>query len=258
MRYAFAGDRDISVKVLRYLLDRGDAPEYLLVAAGNNASHAEQLIAMSGLPESRILRGPKFREPTGRRLLAQGNLDLILSIHFPYLVTEKVLPLAKQGVLNLHPSYLPWNRGWHTPTWGILDNTPAGGTLHFMDEGIDTGDIIHQVRATCEPWDTADSLYAKILAAEYQAFVEEWPRFRAGESVRRPQAPLAGSSHVRVGLRESKLQQIDLDEISTYRDVLARLRAMTTNRTHEAAFLEVDGQRYHVQVSFVPAAEQPT
>jgi methionyl-tRNA formyltransferase len=252
MRFAYAGDREISVKVLNYLMERGDVPEYLLVSNGAHASHVEELVAISGLPESRILRGSRFREPEGLQILHDAKLDVILSIHFPYLVTPEVLGLATDGVLNLHPSYLPWNRGWHTPTWCILDKTPAGGTLHFMNSGIDTGDIIDRVEVACEPWDTADSLYTKILDTEYSLFVRQWPTFRDGGSVRQAQDIAEGSSHLRADLRQSNIQRLDLDETLTVRELLDRLRAMTTSRTSEAAYVEVDGRKIRIQVTLTP------
>jgi methionyl-tRNA formyltransferase len=252
MRFAFAGDRAISVRVLNYLMERGDVPEYLLVADGERASHVDELIAISGLPEDRILRGSVFREPVGLKILTDAGLDLMLSIHFPYLVTGEVIHVAKDGILNLHPSYLPWNRGWHTPTWCILDGTPAGGTLHYMNEGIDTGDIIDQAEVQHEPWETADTLYAKILDAEFEVFVRHWPVFCNGKSVRCPQELESGTSHLRADLRTSHVQRLDLDEVTSIGDVITRLRALTTSRPHEAAFFEVDGQRVHVQVTLTP------
>jgi methionyl-tRNA formyltransferase len=256
MRFAYAGHRDISVRVLEYLLDRGDVPEFLLVADSTSTCHAERLIKLCGLPPERILCGSSFREPAGLDALREADLDMILSIHFPYLVTEDVLDIPTSGVLNLHPSYLPWNRGWHTPTWCILDGTPAGGSLHFMNAGIDTGDIIDQLEITCEPWDTADSLYSRILDAEYEVFVRHWPTYVAGKSVRRVQDPDDGSSHLRADLRQSDRQRIDLDQPTTAREVLTLLRSLTTNRIGEAAYFEANGQKMRVQISISPDKHQ--
>jgi len=46
--------------------------------------------------------------------------------------------------INLHPSLLPWNRGAHSNFWSFLEDTPKGVTIHIIDEGIDTGDILLQ------------------------------------------------------------------------------------------------------------------
>lgn len=46
--------------------------------------------------------------------------------------------------MNLHISYLPWNKGADPNFWSCIDGTPAGVTLHHIDAGVDTGDIIAQ------------------------------------------------------------------------------------------------------------------
>ena len=46
--------------------------------------------------------------------------------------------------MNLHLSYLPYNRGSHPIYWSIVEKTPLGVTIHEIDEGIDTGKIIFQ------------------------------------------------------------------------------------------------------------------
>ena len=44
----------------------------------------------------------------------------------------------------MHISLLPWNRGYHPNIWSFLEDTPKGVTIHYINEGIDTGDIIVQ------------------------------------------------------------------------------------------------------------------
>ena len=117
MRIVFAGDREISVQVLSFILARGIEPLALLVPAAGKASHADRLIDMCPFLEpERVLRGGLFREPEAVALLHELQLDYIICIHFPYIVPEEVLAAPCLGVLNLHPAFLPYNRGWHTPS----------------------------------------------------------------------------------------------------------------------------------------------
>lgn len=61
---------------------------------------------------------------------------------FDFIIASDVL--ARYAVLNLHPSYLPYNRGCHHSFWGIIERTPLGATLHWMTEELDKGPIIAQ------------------------------------------------------------------------------------------------------------------
>jgi len=249
-RFAFAGDRDVAVQVLDVLLEAGHRPVALLLTEPGRASHAHELESRCGfLPPEAILRGGEFRQPEALELLRSLRLDWILGIHFPYLVPPEVLELPREGVLNLHPALLPWNRGWHTPTWGILEGTAVGATLHFMDAGIDTGDIVHQRSLEPDPDDTADTLYRRLKDLEVDVFREAWPGLVDGSYRRMPQEAGAGTVHRRRDLFQPSVQRIELEETVTAGDLLRRMRALTTSRWDEAAYFEADGRRYRVQVS---------
>jgi len=249
LRIAFAGDRDIGVAVLRRILADEVKPLALLVSDPAKASHADELTRMcSFLPPERILVGSQFRQPSGIELLRGLDLDYVIGVHFPYVVPPEVLSLPRQGVLNLHPAFLPYNRGWHTPSWAILEDTPIGATLHFMDEGVDTGDIVHQKRIEISPGHTANSLYGELKELELTVFEEAWPRLLAGDYKRQRQDPSAGSEHKRKDLFQPDIQQIDLDATVKASDLLRTLRALTTNQVNEAAYFEAKGNRYRVQL----------
>lgn len=256
MRFAYAADRDIGVWALEHALAQGDRPVALLVPALDRASHAEELIRLCDhLDEDRIFVGASFRSEEGIARLRELDLDLLVSVHFPYVVPQAVLDLPRHGAVNLHPAYLPYNRGWHTPTWAILEQTPVGATLHRMDPGVDTGDIIHRRQLEVSPGDTANTLYQRLKALELEVFREAWTELRQGQVNASPQDPSEGTSHRRQDLSKSGVQRLDLNERMAVGDLLRRLRGLTTNRWDEAAWFEADGRRYRVQVTI--QAEEP-
>lgn len=235
------------MEVLRFIRSRGTEPLALLIP--DDASHGQELVDLSpALEPERVLRGARFREPSGVELLRGLELDFLIGVHFPLLVPQEVLDLPRRGVLNLHPAYLPWGRGWHTPSWAILEGTPAGATLHFMDEGLDSGDIVDQERLEVLPADTADTLYQRLKRLERAVFERAWPALVDGTYERRPQ-PEGGSAHRRSELLEERIQRIDLHRPEPPEELLRRLRALSTDRWQEAAWYEVDGRRYRVRLT---------
>ena len=70
--------------------------------------------------------------------------DIIISFGYKKLLKTKVIKAARRPIINLHMSYLPYNRGAHPNYWSFIDNTPRGVTIHEIDTGIDTGNIIIQ------------------------------------------------------------------------------------------------------------------
>jgi len=245
----FAGNRLLAVQILELLISEGINPLALLLPTQGKGSHNQEMMDLCDYLESdRIMFGNEFRQAEGIELLAELDPDYIVCIHFPYLIPAEVLSIPRTGVLNLHPAYLPFNRGWHTPSWAILTETPIGGTLHFMDEEIDTGDIVHQKEVQVLPTDTANSLYKRILETEYEVFKEALPSLIDHSFKRISQKNLKGSIHKKEDLFAQDMRKLDLDQEVRLGDLLKILKALTTNRVVESAFYEMDGKRYYLQV----------
>ncbi len=60
------------------------------------------------------------------------------------ILRRPVLELPRLGVLNVHLGLLPEIRGMSSPEWSLLKNVPVGITIHYMDEGIDTGPVLQR------------------------------------------------------------------------------------------------------------------
>lgn len=255
--YLFAGDRAIAVQALRRLVeDHGHVPRILCVSDRATASHADELVATyQELGGRHVLIGSELRTERGLARLRAAELDFALSVHFPDLVRTPALEAPRMGWLNLHPAYLPFNRGWHTPTWAILDGTPAGATLHVMVEEVDAGPIVARRLVPVMPSDTADSLYQRLLAVEVELLCDVWPRVAAGDWELQPNVKGEGSAHRAADLFHDDVQRIDRDELATAGRLIDRLRALTTNDVSEAAWFEQDGVRYRMRLEIV--AEVP-
>lgn len=251
----YAGDRQVSVWVLRFIIEQGVKPSALMIPDESRATHAQDLVGLCNyLDNSQILKGNQFRTEHGISLLKQLNAEYIICVHFPYIIPKEVLRIPKHGVINLHPAYLPYNRGWHTPSWAIWDETPYGATLHFIDEGIDTGDIIHQKEMQILPDDTADTLYKRVMKLEFEVFKDAWPSLMSGTYSRKPQSHKQGSAHKKTDLKS--LQLIDLNKQVKAGDLIRLLRALTTNAMEESTYFEVSGKRYRMQLHIIKSKRE--
>lgn len=72
------------------------------------------------------------------------NFDIIISFGYQHLIDKNIINNLKCPIINLHISFLPYNRGAHPNFWSFMENTPSGITIHEVDAGIDTGKIIYQ------------------------------------------------------------------------------------------------------------------
>ena len=234
-KLAYAANRSIGFKGLELLLAAGWLPEILILPGADRAEFANE---MKGLvPGVEVIEGRAFRE-TGVDVIASFGLDYILSVHFPYIIPPAILKIPAIGTLNLHPAYLPFNRGSNTPTWAIVEGNPYGATLHWVDEGLDTGAIALQKELDVRLDDTAHSLYQRVLKLELELLNEALPLLFSRTLPRVSQAG-RGSRHMKEELRA--MQRLELTEFCQVGDVLKLLRALTTKDWDEAAYFEMDG-----------------
>lgn len=91
--------------------------------------------------------------------------DLILSVGYPKILRSALLSVPRRLAVNFHASLLPAYRGKHPVFWCLRHGERWSGlTVHVMDRGIDTGDLIYQVRLRTRRDDTVSSLYERIQA----------------------------------------------------------------------------------------------
>lgn len=119
-------------------------------------------------------------------LLHEGPLTLmppvefIVSYGYRHMIREPVLSAFKGRIINLHISYLPWNRGADPNFWSWVEGTPKGVTIHEIDAGLDTGGLIAQREVSFQNGDTLSSSYEKLNAEIVKLFSENWPLIRSG------------------------------------------------------------------------------
>ena len=122
------------------------------------------------------------------------DYDFIVSYGWPFIIPPKTVRHFGPRIINIHIGYLPWNRGADPNFWSWHDDTPKGVTIHQMDEGIDTGPILSQVRLPLDPRMTLKMSYGVLRAAAESLFIGAWSSIRNQTVPPYPQAGL-GTSH---------------------------------------------------------------
>lgn len=179
------------------------------------------------------------------RIIRDVEPDYVVSCGYHHIVPEEILDIPSVGCLNLHSSYLPYNRGANPNVWSIVDDTPSGVTIHWMDPGIDTGDIIAQEKVQVEFSDTGKDLYEKLEDAQVELFQKVWPDILSGEISETTQSEDTGTSH-----RASKFEdlcKLNPNEEVRVKDFLDRLRALTFPPYNNAE-IEIDGETYYIEI----------
>lgn len=107
------------------------------------------------------------------------NPDFILSYRYRHIIDEKFLQMVKVPIVNLHHSFLPFNRGAHPNFWSFYEDTPKGISIHLIDKGIDTGDIIYQEEIQLNLKSTFRETYKKLDDEIVDRFIKIFPNIIA-------------------------------------------------------------------------------
>ena len=146
--------------------------------------------------------------------------DFIISYGFAFILPEEVIQLFHNKAINLHISYLPWNRGSDPDLWSLVENTPKGVTIHFLDKGVDTGDIIAQKEVACLNDDSIDTYYNRLHKEIRELFSECWPIIKQGNAPRKKQEG-KGSYHRSVD-REKVVHLLNIGGDTLIEEVLGK------------------------------------
>lgn len=134
-------------------------------------------------------------EKISKETIEKIQPDLIISYNYKFIIKKEILDSLPNRIINLHISLLPYNRGSNPNIWSFLEDTPKGVTIHYIDEGIDTGAILFQKELIFEENnETLSSSYDKLNKEIQSLFIENWVAIINLNFIPIPQSNY-GSSH---------------------------------------------------------------
>ncbi|HWH55841.1 MAG TPA: phosphoribosylglycinamide formyltransferase [Gaiellaceae bacterium] len=173
---------------LQALLD--DGLPVVAVASNNTKARALDRAARAGVEagafptvefESREQRDAEMAE-----WLAERGVELVVLAGYMQLLTPAFLDRFPDRILNVHPSLLPSFPGAHAVEDALAHGVKVtGATVHFVDEGVDTGAIMLQEAVEIREYDTAETLHARIQDVEHRLLPRAVRLFLDGK-LRRP------------------------------------------------------------------------
>jgi methionyl-tRNA formyltransferase len=160
MRIGFFGDGPWAERALLPLVEDS---RYTIVFVAVRASKPDQkLIEMAQARGIPVLCPASVNADDSVAAIGEFGADLHVSMSYDQILREKILSLPPRGTLNCHAGALPFYRGRNPLTWAIINGEAEFGvTVHWVDLGIDTGDIVLQIKTPIRPTDT----YATLLAS---------------------------------------------------------------------------------------------
>lgn len=185
LRIVFMGTPYFAVGSLARILDAG-LNVVGVVTAPDRAAGRGRKLQQSAVKEFAVQHQLKVLQPVN--LKDEGFLEELkgLNANLQVVVAFRMLPKAvwhmpEHGTFNLHASLLPQYRGAAPINWTIINGeTETGVTTFFIDENIDTGNIILQAKEKISPEDDAGSLHDRLMQIGGELVVETCKQIAAG------------------------------------------------------------------------------
>ena len=211
-----------------------------------NQQYGKEIARSVGLNSARMFDALQLKDPEILRDICALKPDIGISAFFGYILEKDCIDLFPNGCINIHPALLPFNRGKHPNVWSIIERTPSGVTMHYIDAGIDTGAIISQKEVQIEPIDTGETLYRKLEWACIELFQETWPMIVSNQVSSVLPAKETGTHHYARELK--KFDELHLDQTYTARELIDIIRARTFPPHAGAYFVADDGSKVYLRL----------
>lgn len=194
-------------EMLRILLENDLVPRMIIQEVSNVGDEEREkfLTRMQGQPipprVTELITGRKIpvycvsnhNDETCRELLEAGQPDLLV-LGGTRIIKPNILGIPRHSTVNSHPGLLPWLRGSASVGWALYKDLPQGATAHFIDPGIDTGDIIVSRKLAVYRHDSYESINYRIAVLAGELMAEAVASIKNGNAPRTPQDPNLGET----------------------------------------------------------------
>ncbi len=234
------------IRIAEYLVSNGDEIVRLYLHEAGNQKLADEIIAASGCGKEQCFSASCLKDEKHVQALKELGADYIITVYWAHLLKKEVIEsVRRRGTVNFHPALLPVNRGWYPQVHSIIDGTPAGVTLHVIEEDADVGDIWAQKEVPASADDTAKTLHVRLQKEIVMLFTEVWPGIKSGEREPSPQDHSKATYHSKADVGE--YDPIDLEQQCRAGDLVDILRARSFG-DKGFAYFEKGGKRTYINL----------
>lgn len=239
-RYLIFIDNYVGIKILDELITRYKDYLPLVVTLPNSAAEKfcskRKIESLAFFSEEQIINEIKN--------YAQCKVGILA--WWPKIISKNLMKVTKTGFVNIHNSLLPNNKGKHPYFWALVEELPYGVTIHKVENGIDTGEILFQKEINYDWTDTGKTIYQRSLLEAEKLVLKNFEKFFCLEKINSKKNN-GGTFHLGSELKTKS--NIELDRSYSARELLNLIRARTFDVDSPSCFFYSDGQKYYVRVA---------
>lgn len=240
MRIVFMGTPDFSVSALTELVKAGHEVAAVVTQPDKPKGRGKSVL-MTPVKEKALELGIPVYQPARVRapefvdILKEINPEAIVVVAFGQILPKSILDLPKYGCINIHASLLPKYRGAAPIQWVIIDGEKETGiTTMYMNEGLDTGDMLERVIVPITPEETGGSLHDKLSEAGGKLIISTLDKLEKGE--------IQGTPQTEEGTCYAKMLKKSLGDIDWTMEAVQIERLIRGLNPWPSAYTSLDGK----------------
>ncbi len=193
LRIVFAGTPEFAADHLQALLDGPHQVVAVYTQPDRPAGRGKKLTPspvklLAEQHQLPVYQPKSLRDPDAQQQLAALAFDIMVVVAYGVILPKAVLDLPPRGCINVHGSLLPRWRGAAPIQRAIwAGDQETGVTIMQMDEGLDTGAMLHKVVCPIEDSDTSATLYQKLAQLGPQGLAQALAQIAEGNAIAEPQ-----------------------------------------------------------------------
>ncbi len=221
MKIVFMGTPDFARDSLSAIYDAGHEIPAVITVPDKPKGRGMKLIPCE-VKEYAIEKNIKVYQPEKLRenkeivdILKNINPDVICVVAYGKIIPKEILEIPKYGCVNVHPSLLPQYRGSAPIQWAILNgDKETGVTTMYLDEGMDSGDIILQTKTLIDKDETSGELWDRLSKIGAELLVETLEKIenKTAPRIKQPEeftlAPMLEKSQAKIDWENKTAQEI--------------------------------------------------
>ena len=221
MKIVFMGTPDFARDSLSAIYDAGHEIPAVITVPDKPKGRGMKLIPCD-VKEYAIEKNIKVYQPEKLRenkeivdILKNINPDVICVVAYGKIIPKEILEIPKYGCVNVHPSLLPQYRGSAPIQWAILNgDKETGVTTMYLDEGMDSGDIILQTKTPIDKDETSGELWDRLSKIGAELLVETLEKIenKTAPRIKQPKeftlAPMLEKSQAKIDWESKTAEEI--------------------------------------------------
>ena len=243
MKIVYAANNKNGLIVLKELIKQKIEIEYLILHPFKKAKFFYEILSQANIKNENIIVWNKKNIFKIKEKLMNKTSNILFSVNFGYKIPNDILELFELPI-NLHISYLPFNKGANPNIWPIIDGSPAGVTLHKMTSNFDEGQILFQEKVAVNSLDTGKTLYQKLEKKSVEIVKKYFNKIVKRDFILKNNN--VGTYHTKDDFKA--ICKIDLKKEYKAKDLINLLRGLTYPPYKNAYFIDENGEKIYIDI----------